>query len=274
MPEFSPAATVNTEPVLVELSPDLSCWTTPERFDLASEIQFIHDEIFTHRCYLRHGLELPAEPVVLDIGANVGLFSIFMTRERPKAKIWAFEPMPDTLSALRRNIETHHLDGLTLQTIALGSENEDGVQFTFYPRFPGNSTRYPDDKAVGAEIPIEQIGKEAYDHAMEARSVDVSVRRLSDVLASAGPEGPIDVVKIDVEGAELDVLQGIDEKDWARIGRFVIEVQDLHGRLATILAALDAHGFDTVVEQPKELAEIFHYYLVYANRRDSAAEAG
>jgi FkbM family methyltransferase len=271
MPEFSPAATMNTEPVLVELSPDLSCWTTPERFDLASEIQFIHDEIFTHRCYLRHSVELPAEPVVLDIGANVGLFSIFITRERPKVKIWAFEPMPDTLAALRRNIETHGLDGMSLQAVALGAENEDDVRFTFYPRFPGNSTRYPGDKAVGAEIPIEQIGKEAYERAMEPRSVDVDVRRLSDVLASTGPEGPIDLVKVDVEGAELDVLQGIDEKDWARINRFVIEVQDLHGRLDAVLAALDAHGFDTVVEQPEEVAQAFHYYLVFANRHESTA---
>jgi len=274
MPESSPAATVNTEPVLVELSPDLSCWTTPERFDLCSEIEFIHDEIFTQRCYLPSGLELPAEPVVLDIGANVGLFSIFMTRERPKAKIWAFEPMPDTLSALRRNIETHQLDGVTLQTVALGSENEDGVRFTFYPRFPGNSTRYPGDKAVGAELPIEQIGKEAYEYAMEARSVEVNVRRLSDVLASAGPQGPIDLVKIDVEGAELDVLGGIDKKDWARIDRFAIEVQDLHGRLAAILDALDAHGFDTVVEQHDGLVDTFHYFFLQAHRRDSASALG
>ncbi|HEX4359161.1 MAG TPA: FkbM family methyltransferase [Pseudonocardia sp.] len=270
MSEFSPAATVNSEPVLVELSSDLSCWTTPERFDLVSEIQFIHAEIFEQRCYLRHSPELPAEPVVLDIGANVGLFSIFIARERPRAKIWAFEPMPDTLSALRRNIETHHLDGVSLQTVALGAENEDAARFTFYPRFPGNSTRYPDDKAVGAEFSINQIGQEAHDYAMEAHSVEVDVRRLSDVLASSGPEGPIDLVKIDVEGAELDVLKGMDETDWARISCFVIEVQDLRGRLATVLEVLDAHGFDTVVEQQEELSKIFHYFMVYAHRRDCA----
>jgi hypothetical protein len=105
-------AAVSAEPVPVPLSDDLECWTTPERFELFSEIIFIYTEIFEQRCYLRHLRALPEAPVVVDIGANVGLFSLFVARERPAARIWAFEPMPDTLAAAqRRDPQPRRSDG-------------------------------------------------------------------------------------------------------------------------------------------------------------------
>jgi hypothetical protein len=106
--------------------------------------------------------------------------------------------------------------------------------------------RYPRDKEIGAQSSIDMIGKEAHERAMEARTVTADVRRLSDVLAAKGPSGAIDLVKIDVEGAELDVLYGIDSSDWARISQFVIEVQDLDGRLEG--TQLQQHDFDITVE--------------------------
>jgi FkbM family methyltransferase len=266
----SPPLSATAEPVLVELAPDLEAWTTPERFELFSEVQFIHHEIFEDRCYLRGGITLPDAPTIVDVGANIGLFTLFMTRERPAARVLAFEPMPDTLAALRRNVETHGLSGVTVLPYALGTAREDGVRFTFYPRLPGNSTRYPEDKAIGEEQSIEMIGREAHERAMEAREVEVDVRRFSEVvpaaLAEAGADGTIDLLKVDVEGAELDVLAGLDDADWARVSQVVVEVQDLHGRLDAVTGLLRSQGFTLAVETQDEMSPEFRYSMVVGRR--------
>lgn len=62
------------------------------------------------------------------------------------------------------------------------------------------------------------------------------------------------------------MLEGVDATDWARIRQFVIEVQDLDGRLSEVLRLLDEHGFAAHAERPENLPEEFRYHMVYACR--------
>lgn len=261
-----PGVRAGAEPVRVTLPDGMPCFTTPERFELFSEIEFIHAEIFTEHAYLRHGIELPPRPVVVDVGANIGLFALYVVGQRPEATVLACEPMPDTLAALRANTELHETSGVTVVPHAVGRAREDAVPFTFYPRMPGNSTRYPEDKAVGEEVSVALIGEQRHREAMRTQQVPVDVRRFSEVVAELDPSAPLDLVKIDVEGAELDVLEGIDPGDWPRIRQFVIEVQDLHGRLGEVLRLLAEHGFTAEAVRPENLPEEFRYHMVYARR--------
>lgn len=75
------------------------------------------------------------------------------------------------------------------------------------------------------------------------KTVDVvaQLRRLSDVVAEHGVRR-IDLLKVDVELAELDVLRGIDDRDWPKVQAVVIEIHDVDGRLAAIESLLHAHG--------------------------------
>ena len=82
------------------------------------------------------------------------------------------------------------------------------------------------------------------------------------------PEGPVDLLKIDVEGAELEVMEGLDDADWRRVRQTVIEVQDLDGRLDAVRGILDAQGFEVTVERAANLPEVFRYSMVYARRTD------
>jgi hypothetical protein len=97
------------------------------------------------------------------------------------------------------------------------------------------------------------------------REVKVSVDRLSDVLASYETPQIIDLVKIDVEGAEYDVLTGIDEADWPRIRQLVAEVHDLNGELAAVRDLLERRSFD--VSTPEGALSPLRTYTVYARRR-------
>lgn len=261
----------------VNLDDTFSCYIPRNRFAGAGEVKFIYTEIFHENCYLREGITLHDTAFVLDVGANVGLFSLYVKAKYPDACIMAFEPMPDTYRALRANLEHHKIDGVSAIEQALGAKWESEVAFTFYRDVPGNSTRYPEHKERGREllaaVPDSVIhhyfgegGLAVADRLVQDRlEVKVSVNRLSDVLASYETPHIIDLVKIDVEGAERDVLTGIDEADWGRIRQLVAEVHDLDGELAAVRSLLESKGFD--VSTPECALSPLRTYTVYARRR-------
>src|ERR1035441_10739823 len=58
----------------------------------ADETRFVHLEVFVARCYLQHGMVLQDGDCVFDVGANIGLATVFFHRERRNVRIFAFEP--------------------------------------------------------------------------------------------------------------------------------------------------------------------------------------
>jgi 31-O-methyltransferase len=82
------------------------------------------------------------------------------------------------------------------------------------------------------------------------RAMTLPLRTVSDVIAEYRVE-TIDLLKIDVEGAEMEVLAGIAEADWPRIRRLVVEAHDTGGRLGQLIDALRDRGF-VATQRPYE----------------------
>jgi hypothetical protein len=80
------------------------------------------------------------------------------------------------------------------------------------------------------------------------RTLRAEVRPLSDVIRDEGVER-IDLLKIDVEGAEWEVLAGIGDEDWPKIQQLVVEVHDARGRVARVRDLLEARGFSVIVDR-------------------------
>ena len=80
------------------------------------------------------------------------------------------------------------------------------------------------------------------------REVECEATTLSAVMREYGVDS-VDLVKIDVEGSEMDVLEGIADEDWPRLRQLVIEVHNVSSRLEQYRGLLEARGFDVVVEQ-------------------------
>ena len=71
------------------------------------ETRFVHGEVFGERCYLQHGIELRDGDCVFDVGANIGMASVFFCKERRDIRLFAFEPGPAAYECLEANLEVH-----------------------------------------------------------------------------------------------------------------------------------------------------------------------
>jgi hypothetical protein len=85
----------------------------------------------------------------------------------------------------------------------------------------------------------------------------------------------VDLLKIDVEGAEWEVLQGIRREDWPRIRQVVMEVHDVAGRLTRVRRLLEDEGFVVAVEAGDwALLRLMGVHMVYAHRAGPGGAVG
>ncbi|HMB51741.1 MAG TPA: FkbM family methyltransferase, partial [Thermoanaerobaculia bacterium] len=259
-----------------------------------NETEYLYQEIFTARSYLRHGLELPEEAVVFDVGANVGMFTLFVAGHRPSARIYAFEPIAPIHRTLAANAGAY-APRAKLFRHGLSAE-ESTATFAYYPGYSMMSGLEAYADAAGEVEVIERFlrneqaqGEEGREELLaelegllagrfEAEEQEARLRRLSDVVREEGVER-IDLLKIDVQRAELDVLRGLDDATWGKVRQVVMEVHDLaggdtEGRLDAVRRLLESHGFEVLVEQDEVMAGTDRHAL-YAARQglERGAEA-
>lgn len=251
-----------------------------------NETDFIYNEIFEEEVYLKHGITLSEGDCIFDVGANIGMFTLFVGRHCKDAMIYAFEPIPPVFDSLRRNVELYDLNVTLLQCGLSARTHED--TFAFYPYASLLSSRYTDTTEVqqvvksfirnqqhtnGEELalPGESLLDELVSERLKVESYTCQLRPLSEVIREYNIER-IDLLKIDVEKSELDVLAGIEEGDWPRIKQLIVEVHDIEGRLDQVSELLRSHGYTLEVEQDR-LLEGTALYNVYAMRPSNSRPA-
>ncbi|MGW0537449.1 FkbM family methyltransferase [Streptomyces sp. NPDC003032] len=253
----------------------------------ANETRELYDEIVTRNQYLRHGVQLCDGDVVVDVGANIGMFALFAAAQADKVIMHAFEPVPVVARALEANMRLYGVVG-TVTCAAAGASA--GVRaLTFYPQsslqsgfyadaqgdqqIMGEYARHQAEALPGLTAELRAVAARALAPTARARTADrqeleVPVIRLSDWIRRSAV-GRIDLLKVDAERAEEDVLAGIDDEHWPLIVQVVAEVHDLDGRVERLRNLLQGRGFETVVDQDPLFAgsEIF---MLYGLRPDAS----
>ena len=242
------------------------------------ETDFFYQQIFVDEVDVRNGLDLSPGDVVFDVGANIGLFSLYAHLAHPGIRIFAFEPIPETCSVLRSNLELY---GAEARIEACGLSHQSGsVEFAYYPLSSCQSGYYPDEaqerRMLEAIIERQAENPEALsvageyfagvvDQRMQRQILQCPLKTVSQVLEEQGLER-IDLLKIDVEKSELDVLRGIREEDWPKIRQVSIEAHDLDGRLQEMVDLLEERGYHLTVEQEDALLDDTCLFNIYATR--------
>lgn len=248
----------------------------------AYEVGFGWHEIVSDDLTQR-GLSLPADGTYLDVGANIGLFCLRLRDLCPQARLYAFEPMPAAFAALQGNAA--RMGGpVEVSRLALGAAPGEAV-FDHYPAISALSTGDPGvgrnlaeglrgllfGEGASAEIRSiidrtgahERLDDEAFiEQLFRSEQVEVRVDTLDNVVARYGI-GPIDLLKIDTEGQERAVMDGIGPELWPRIRQLLIEVHRGPEELSSFLAELEGRGYSSVVEDHPMAqggAPVFHIY--------------
>ena len=79
----------------------------PVAFINKAEAEYVYNEIFNDRVYFRHGINLHEGDVVFDVGANIGLFAMFVQETFPNIRVFCFEPSASVFSILQSNLSRY-----------------------------------------------------------------------------------------------------------------------------------------------------------------------
>lgn len=242
------------------------------------ETDFLYREIFVDGSYLRSSASLPPDAVVVDIGANIGMFALRVALLHPRARVVAVEPVADVAAAIRLNAELYGTDIITM--CAAVGEAESETDFTFYRHNSVMSGRFADeaeDAAVLKAYVLTGPGSadpQRLDRVVAERLVPerrrVPVTTLTS-LAERHRLDRIDLLKVDAEKSEWEVLAGIAPELWPRIDRVAMEVHDIGGRLAAVLGLLRRQGFTVSSDQDPRLVHT-PCHAVYAYRPEAVSD--
>ncbi len=250
-----------------------------------AELRYLYKEIFKNNIYLEEGIEINEGDCVIDIGANIGMFMRNIHFKcKGKVNIYAFEPIPRTYQALRKNAA---IDPDHLHTFNLGiSTTEQTATFEFMPQMTLWSTakqgfcqeRYErwqtDIDAVVKPLPrIFRLPVKRFvlwrlkKRINKIQQVKCQLKPLSDIIESENIKR-IDLLKIDVEGSEVSVLQGISEENWPIIKQVSMEVESKEN-LDTVTRILENHNFSIKTKLIKQNlgldhAELSHLWAIRA----------
>jgi len=136
---------------------------------------------------------LKEREVFLDVGANLGWYSLVLGKQYHNARIIAFEPVPSTVTKLERNIAFNQLSNIEVQAVDLFN-SQDNLDFLFAPDVSGATS-------------LKIAGQTRGDTVIERVQCPTTTR---DVFCASHELQP-SLLKIDVDGAELMVVQGADQ---------------------------------------------------------------
>lgn len=217
---------------------------------------------------------LTAGDVVLDIGADIGLTTLCFVAAAPGLRVIAAEPAPVSHAALLANLERHAPGCVAVHT-AVGSACGT-AELTYYRRSPANSTLYP-DLADTVEVSRTYLRNAGLSESARAQRESAIVAKFQDTSHAVVPVTTVDelvtrfdiervaLVKIDVERAELEVMNGIGDATWPRIDRMVVEVHDLDHRVDRVTERLSGRGYQVDAGQDPSMAGT-NIYMVSASR--------
>jgi FkbH-like protein/FkbM family methyltransferase len=249
------------------------------------ETDYLYKEIFEDQFYLRHGIRLRDGDTIIDIGANIGLFSLYVMSRCKNPTIYAFEPAPVVYDLLKSNCGAY---GSNVRAFNVGvSDKRKTATFTFYEKSSVFSGFYSDESqdreaiqtVVRNMLKSESVADGSVEEYVDELTADrlrymtheCQLTSISDIIRENRLE-KIDLLKIDAEKSELDIINGIEDRDWPKINQIVIEIHDrTHEAVKRVEELLIKRGYRCVVEQEK-LLEHAGLFNLYATRGDAADE--
>lgn len=187
---------------------------------------WMHKEICRDQAYL-FNVQQDA-PYIIDCGSNYGVSIIWFKNYCPNARIIGVEADPKILDLLSRNLDRRNYADIQLLNRAVSSK-------------PGHISFH----CLGADSGRIHAGQ-PHGIASDAEIIEVPTVLLDDLIG----DNDVDFLKIDIEGAELDVIS--ESKKLSRVKQLFIEYHsflDTPQQLSRLLAILESNGFRYYIDK-------------------------
>lgn len=207
------------------------------------EFQNLKKEIFQEEIYSTDLKSNEGEVLnIIDVGAYIGLSILYFKSRYPNAHITAFEPNPNIFPLLEENIEYNNIKNVQLHNIAIGGKSEKRklyIETSGYAAFSTASFR-----------------KDAWNGKQESRPIVVQTEPLSKYINKK-----VDLLKIDVEGAEYEIIKELDiSGSFSKAENLLVEYHpSKNSKLKNLEKILRKNGYDISyrqdgreLEEPKE----------------------
>jgi FkbM family methyltransferase len=184
-------------------------------------------ETLIRNSYLSQGQQLRPGDTVIDIGANIGCFSVLASRlVGPTGRVIAVEPEQSTFESLRRNLRLNRCENVDARRLAIGGSS-------------GSVDLHVSDTALFSSIYTEVGGvkAEAPSHPTGSNVQTVPMSTLEALMDDADVER-CDYLKVDCEGAEHDIIREMDQHTAGRIDQITMEVHHVPGAEPEALRSL------------------------------------
>ncbi len=186
----------------------------------------IVNEIFFAHVYSPHELTIGEQDIVVDIGANVGVFTVFAASQT-RNRVYSLEPLPINCEYIQKNLASNHLDHVTCVSTAVSNTS-------------GTVKLYTTDSVAGNLL---------FDHNIRGEIdayVEVPCTTLMAFMDEQHLES-IDFLKLDCEGSEGDILTSLPTAYLGRIRKMAMEFHDNVSSLNhdAVRHLLESNGFKT-----------------------------
>ena len=168
-------------------------------------------------------LQIARDDVIIDIGAQIGLFSIICAKRACRGKVYSFEPVRQNYNLLRANIRLNGLDNV----------------------YHFNLGVFGEGKKIRLSLSRQNTGGHSCVTRRSARYVEIDCLSLSDIFRRH-EIAKCNLLKIDCEGAEYSIIFNTPEHCFERIERMIIEYHnfpDSKNHVRELTAFLQKHHY-------------------------------
>jgi FkbM family methyltransferase len=185
--------------------------------------RFIIWEVWKLKEYDKKTFEIHSNDVIVDIGAQIGAFSVFASQKAPLGHVYSYEPIPENFQLLKENISINKLKNVTCCQRAVLSTT--GDEMMYVEKFnSGGHSKY--QRRNNSAIKIKSV-------------------TLKDIFET-NKINRINLLKIDVEGSEYEIILETQKKYLDKIDKIIMEYHDYYQHGHTyhkLVEKLELSGF-------------------------------
>ncbi|MAG26902.1 hypothetical protein CMI47_15290 [Candidatus Pacearchaeota archaeon] len=199
--------------------------------------RFIINEIWIHNSYTPKGFEIKESDTVLDIGAHIGVFSIFASHLSKNGKVYSFEPFQENFNLLKDNINLNETKNIIPINKAISNKNSKQSLFISESENKGSGSLHQNNNSK--KVTIEAISLQSFLKEYKIKTIDF--------------------LKIDCEGAEYEILYNCPKNLLQKIKKISMEYHNLskENNGSALKKFLEENGFAVTLIPEKKRGTIY-----------------